>query len=86
MGKSRKLRKRPVTVADILAMYERLEPPAQEIARRLIDVLLAERSVGRTDLLEHIERHQSRARSRGGYGLTEADPVIRRAEARISRH
>ena len=73
-------------MAMIMSMYEMRESRAQELASRLIGVLLGERSVGRTDLLEHIERRQSRARSRGGYTLSEAEPAIRRAEFRIKRH
>ena len=86
MGKPRRLMKHPPSVARILSMYEMLEPKSQEIVWRLIYIFQAERSVGRTDLLEHIERSQSRARSRSGYGLTEAEPAIRRAESRIKRH
>ncbi len=73
-------------MAKILVMYDMLEPRFQEMVRRLIDVFLAERSLGRTDLLEYIERRQSRARSRDGYTLSGAESAIRRAEARIKRH
>lgn len=86
MGTSRKSGKRTRSNAELVGMLAMLDPEAQDIARRLIDVFLAEKAEGRSDLLRRIERLQSRAGSRGGPGLTEIEPAIRRAEARMKRH